>query len=231
MYAIKENSAPKNQVLIEDKQIGKTIDGLIFCQVGLKSLEKFSKFVYDVYVESYNKRKGWEPIDGELEYMIEEDKKQFEHSYYFAFKNFNGDFVGGAKVTKMVPSLQFPIETDFNYNINEYFKNENIPTNDFWHMGRTAIDKNTLKNSNTKMTSIQILDRLMWECYNVVAQEKHNMMIGEVDAMAYRIYRVKGVQVYKMGEGIDYLGSMTYPAYIKGEDLKVWMRTNLPQAM
>lgn len=229
MYAITENSAPKNQVLLEDKHIGAIKDGLIFCQVGKNNIEKFSKFVYDVYVESYNKRKGWEPIDGELEYMIEEDKRQFKHSYYFAFKNLDGEFVGGAKITKMIPTLKFPIETDFNYDVREYFTQKGIPTNDFWHMGRTAINKATLCDSNTQITSIQILDRLMWECYNVVAQEENNMMIGEVDAMAYRIYRVKGVQVYKMGEGIDYLGSMTYPAYIKATDLKVWMNANLPQ--
>ncbi|EAY25124.1 hypothetical protein [Microscilla marina] len=225
MYSINEKSTAKNQALTEDKVLS-IIDGLIFCQVGRKSLEKYSKFVYDVYVDSYKKRNGWEPVDGELEHMIQEDKEQFEHSYYFAFKTHEGEFVGGAKVTKKVPSLDFAIETEFNYNLKEFFEMGNIPTRDFWHMGRTAINKYTLQAAETKLSSVQILDKLMWECYNVVTQEEHNMIIGEADAMAYRIYRVKGVHVQRMGEGIDYLGSITYPVFILGKDLKSWMNIN-----
>ncbi|OJJ20477.1 hypothetical protein BKI52_18645 [marine bacterium AO1-C] len=212
---VAKSHAKENGVFIEH------IGGLELWQVGRKDIAKYSEFVYNVYVDNYSKRDGWVPEEGELQYMIDEDNKQFDHSVYFAFRTPDGRFVGGSKVTNITQSsLEFPIQTEFGYDLNQFFSNENVPVNNFWHLGRVAIDKHVLKDVNSDVKSNYIIKRLLLECSRTVSQIKDNTIVAEVDALAYRICRVTGLNMRKMGEGKNYLGSFTYPAYILYSDMK-----------
>jgi len=221
MYS-QENLVAKNQELEHSQLIGK-LDNLEVWRVGANELEKFSEFVFDVYVDNYQKRDGWEPVNDELRYMINEDKTQFSQSFYVALKNSDGEFLGSAKVTKMSPSLKFPIQTEFGYDLKQYFENANVPTKDFWHLGRFAINKHVLKRSNTALKTHHIFKRLLKECANYAFQSEQNMMIAEVDAMAYRISRLVSLNMRKMGEGKEYLGSFTYPIHITKRDMDIFL--------
>mgnify|MGYP001147120135 FL=1 len=49
------------------------------------------------------------------------------------------------------------------------------------------------------------------------------MMVAEVDAMAYRISRLVSLNMRKMGQGKEYLGSFTYPIHILKKDMDIFL--------
>lgn len=224
MHHQDNNSAAKPELLTNDKVLAE-FKGLDIVRVGQNNLEKYTKFIYNVYASNFGQRSGWQPSKNDLEYMLETDQVHFPHSHYIAFKNQEGAFVSGGKITKKVPGIQFKIETKFGYDLKQYFADANIPVHNFWHMGRLATDKKALKNSDSSASSLQVLYKLIEVCSAVITKHPHNIVVAELDALAYRIFKTMGINVQRMGEGIESLGSLKYPVYILASDAKHWMNT------
>ncbi|OJJ21143.1 hypothetical protein BKI52_11280 [marine bacterium AO1-C] len=218
------NSAAKPELSLDDRVIAQLGD-LHVCQVGQSNLEKYTQFIYNVYVESFSKRSGWQPSQKDYEYMLEIDRLHFPYSHYFVFKDQEGNYVSGGKITRKVPKLQFNIETKFHYDLDQYFAEANIPVRNYWHIGRLATDKQALKNARTSVSSLQILNKLVEIFGTVVTKDKHNIVIAELDALAYRIFKTMGINVQRMGEGVESLGSLKYPVYVLAKDIRHWMHT------
>ncbi len=217
------NSAAKPEQPLNDQVIAELGD-LHVCQVGQHSLEKYTQFIYNIYVDSFGQRSGWQPSVKDYEYMLEIDRQHFPHSYYVVFKDQAGNYVSGGKITRKVPALKFNIETKLHYNLEEYFAKANIMVRNYWHIGRLATNKRALKKAKTLVSSLQILNKLIETFGAIVTKSKHQVVVAELDALAYRIFKTMGINVQRMGEGIESLGSLKYPVFILNDDVRHWMQ-------
>ena len=195
-------------------------------QIGADSLEEFSKFVFDRYAYHYSKKHAWSPDEGDLEEMIESDKAHFKKSFYLAFKNDRGQILGTLKATLKDGSISFPIENEFNLNLEEEVLTRGIYTNSFWHYGRLAIHSQELREMNIGVNSREVFKQLFIHGFKMISNEPGNHMIAESDALIYDLFHEMHINMQTLGEAKDYLGSPTYPVIITSHDIFKWLESH-----
>lgn len=209
-----------------DKRLIRLFDGLGLYQVGRNDLAEYSKFVFQIYNRHYLKKYQWVSKKEELLAMQQSDQEQFGDSIYFAFQNFKKDYIGTIKATKRQPNLQFPIEYEFNINVDTLCQERNLEVNEVWHLGRLAIDSEALKHQETALTSRLILRLLLHYSLSVINQKPNSLMIAESDVLIYDLFHELGINMQKVGAVKDCLGSPTYPVMVTGADIQYWLEQN-----
>lgn len=195
-------------------------------QIGRNNLVELSQFVFKMYAYHYFKKYQWSPNIQELKGMIESDKNQFDDSVYFGFKNSKQELLGTIKATKRTEKVVFPIEYEFNIDIEETIKKENLKVNEIWHLGRLAIDSNSLRSQNSPLTSRKMLQQLLINSLQIINYKPNNLMIAEADVLIYQIFQELGINMQIIGESRHCLGSPTYPVILTSENIKEWLKEN-----
>lgn len=212
--------------LIEDKFIYKKGE-LEFWQIGRRNLHQLTKFVYDVYDKIYSKKDWWVASAEDLKHMQDEDVIYFPYSIYFAFK-LKGKIVGTVKVTRRNDKLIFPIEEEFGININEELHSRKIETNEIWHWGRLAIDKDLLIDSKGDIVhSRKVLIPIIQETIKIITRKPENIVILELDSRINQVFKKLGINFKILGKEQMCLGSMTYPSYDTSDDLRNFLYMTL----
>lgn len=207
-------------------QLIRRFDGLNLYQIGSQQLSNFSQFVFDIYNRHYLKKYQWSSTTQELSKMQDSDRQQFNHSIYFGFKDLQQIFLGTIKATKKQENIDFPIEYEFNIDLDTVCQEKALVVDDIWHLGRLAIDSETLRNKNLPIQSRQMLHLLLHYSLTYINEKPNNLMIAESDVLIYEIFHELGLNMQIVGAVQDCLGSPTYPVIITGEDISTWLHNN-----
>lgn len=195
-------------------------------QIGKNKLPKFSQFVFEMYAYHYFKKYQWYPTVHDLYRMQHSDEEQFGQSVYFAYKSSDQQILGTIKATRKVEDISFPIEYEFNVDLQQVIEEKKLMVNEIWHLGRLAIDANTIRTQKLPITSRQMLRYLLMHSLSVINQHPDNLMIAESDVLIYEIFHDLGINMQIVGELRHCLGSPTYPVIVTGEDITQWIKQN-----
>lgn len=201
-------------------------DPIALYQIGRSNLPKFSQFVFEMYSYHYFKKYQWYPTIHDLYKMQQSDQEQFDHSVYFGYKNAQQQILGTIKATRRKKNIKFPIEYEFNVNIDDVIKEKNLQVEEVWHLGRLAIDSNTLRSQESPINSREMLRLLLVKSLGVINHQPHNLMIAESDVLIYEIFHSMGINMQIVGDLRHCLGSPTYPVIVTGEDIDQWLQQN-----
>lgn len=201
-------------------------DPIALYQIGRSNLPKFSQFVFEMYSYHYFKKYQWYPTIHDLYKMQQSDQEQFDHSVYFGYKNAQQQILGTIKATRRKKNIKFPIEYEFNVNIDDVIKEKNLQVEEIWHLGRLAIDSNTLRSQESPINSREMLRLLLVRSLSVINHQPHNLMIAESDVLIYEIFHSMGINMQIVGDLRHCLGSPTYPVIVTGEDINQWLQQN-----
>lgn len=201
-------------------------DSVALYQIGRNNLSKFSQFVFEMYSYHYFKKYQWYPTIHDLYKMQQSDNEQFDQSVYFGYKNSEQQILGTIKATRGDENISFPIEYEFNVDINQVIEEKKLKVNEVWHLGRLAIDSNTLRAQKLPIASRQMLRLLLINSLSVINHQPNNLMIAESDVLIYEIFHNLGINMQVVGELRHCLGSPTYPVIVTGEDIDSWLKKN-----
>lgn len=213
---------------LEQDRLIETDGKLELWQIGRVNLPYFTRFVFDVYAADFAKRYGWESTDADFAKMLEEDEAFFPRSICFAFKLNTGEIIGTCKVTHKGEYYLFPIETKFNINLLEIEKKGELSDCIYWHGGRLAVDVEKLKLLNTDINSRKMLKEIFSASFRYMVEfSSRSVLLTEFDVRVYNLSRAMGANFQAVNEGMYYLGSHTYPAYITADDMSKWLEEKI----
>ncbi|WP_062053427.1 hypothetical protein [Aquimarina longa] len=211
---------PKDDCLIEN------FDTINLYQVGKTNLSEFSEFVFEMYSYHYLKKYDWLPNTKELEEMKQSDYNHFDDSVYFGFRSSKQKFLGTIKATKRSNKKTFPIEYEFNIDIERIISQKNLKVDEVWHLGRLAIDSIVLRAQNSTLTSMQMVRLLLIHSLRVINHKPNSLMIAESDVLIHQIFQDLGIHMEIVGKVKECLGSPTYPVIFTGENIDKWLKNN-----
>ncbi len=198
-------------------------DNLIVYQVSKQNLPDFTNFVFNVYAKDYQQKYGWQPSQNDLVYMLQEDEQYADESVFIAVKSLSGKIIGTVRLShKANPNIKFPIENTFGITVQDLYPEKGVKPNEIWHCGRLAIDKDIIKEENININSIKILKMLIYYIGDIAFQKMDNILVSESDHISYKLMRALGFNMRIVGDGLDYLGSMTYPTMTSAKDYHTW---------
>ncbi len=209
----------KDQYLVTYKQLS-------LYRVGEENLIEFSDFVFRLYAYHYFKKYAWYPNPEDIREMREDDKKYFKDSVYFAFKNSEGQLLGTIKATQKNNHIVFPIEHEFQIDIDTLIKERELRVENIWHLGRLAIDSAAIRKKELPITAREMMRYLLLEIFEVINGTDHPLIVAESDVLIYQMFRELGIHMQIIGDVKDCLGSPTYPVIIEGKDVKDWLDNN-----
>lgn len=209
--------------LVEDKYVA-SYDGLSLYQIGKQNLFEFSDYVFGLYAYHYFKKYSWYPSPDDHLNMRKSDQEQFEDSVYFGFKGACQNLLGTIKATRKRKDVLFPIEYEFNINVENIINQRELKVNEVWHLGRLAIDSKEVKKQQLQISSRQIIRYLLIHSFEVINLTPDNLIIAESDVLIYKIFRELGVNMQIVGDVKECLGSPTYPVIIT--DIGKWIEEN-----
>ena len=201
-------------------------DSVALYRIGHNNLPKFSQFVFEMYSYHYFKKYQWYPTIHDLYKMQQSDSEQFANSVYFGYKNTQQQILGTIKATRREKEIKFPIEYEFNVNIDQVIEEKELEVQDIWHLGRLAIDSNTLRGEKLPVNSREMLRLLLVNSLTVINHQPNNLMIAESDVLIYEIFHSMGINMQIVGELRHCLGSPTYPVIVTGDDINLWLQKN-----
>lgn len=201
-------------------------DSVALYQIGHHNLPKFSQFVFEMYSYHYFKKYQWYPTIHDLYKMQQSDSEQFANSVYFGYKNSQQQILGTIKATRREKNIKFPIEYEFNVDIDQVIKEKELEVQEVWHLGRLAIDSNTLRGEKLPINSREMLRLLLINSLSVINHQSNNLMIAESDVLIYEIFHSMGINMQIVGDLRHCLGSPTYPVIVTGDDINAWLQKN-----
>ena len=225
MYGISENVDNLKADHFENKkdQLIEIKDPLIINRIDANHVGEFSKFVYHVYLHDYTEKNHWIPDESSLRDMIKEDRNYFKYSAYIICSTEEAGILGTFKVTKKNRFITFPIETEFGIKLEDLTNFEGLKVDDVWHFGRLAIDKEKIKKYDLKISSVEILQRLLITSIRLLCDSADNLIVTEIDYKVFRLMLKMGFNMEMVGQPKFYLGSVTCPAVATARDLLNWL--------
>lgn len=205
------------------EDLPKIKNDLVIYQVSKNKLRHFTEFVFQVYAKDYRKKYGWKASRKDLDVMIQEDLAYADSSVFIAMKNLTGRILGSIRISqKTREDIVFPIEKDFGIDLKELYPAQGTKPHEIWHGGRLAIDQAALEEEGITMNAIKMIRTLLGYAAKIVSRHPANILVCEVDQILYKLMRALGLNARIVGEGKQYLGSMTYPVMITGQALREW---------
>lgn len=198
-------------------------------QIGRSNISELSEFVFKMYSFHYLKKYQWSSSIRELESMRQSDMDHFDESVYFGFRNSKQELLGTIKATKRTENIIFPIEYEFDIDIEKTIEKENLRVDEVWHLGRLAIDSNLLRLQNTSIQSKRMLQLLLIHSLSVINHQPNNLMIAESDVLIHKTFQDLGLDMQIIGDRKNCLGSPTYPVILKFENMDKWLDENSMQ--
>ncbi|NQZ12719.1 MAG: hypothetical protein HRT35_36670 [Algicola sp.] len=205
-------------------------DEVALYQIGHKNLTQFSAFVFESYAYHYSKKYHWHSTDHDLHLMQQSDQDQFHNSVHFEYKNAQHQTLGTIKATLKDDTVTFPIEYEFNIDINQLVEQLDIEVNEVWHLGRLAIDSNALRSQDLPFNGRQMMRQLLIHSLRVINHQSNNLMIAESDVLIFEIFKNFGINMQPIGDLQLCIGSPTYPVIITGRDINHWLALNPPSS-
>ncbi len=189
----------------------------LLSQNGLLAL---SKFVINENYERHkinNKRSN--DYYAEIMNIYNEEYQMFSKSIIFVAKNNRNEIIGSIRLFKWNGEYDLPIIKMFGINnLNEISpenSNEHI-----WHIGRFAID------SNIGKSAVILLIRLMMYAVLPIYKNKKGIMFAECDKKLFRTVNLMGIKATALSDGMEYLGSTTFPMYTIRDGLEEFISKN-----
>ncbi|MDY8137853.1 hypothetical protein [Aquimarina sp. 2201CG5-10] len=198
--------------------------GVSLYNIGKQNLSEFSDFVFKQYAYHYFKKYSWYPSSGDHLNMRKSDEEQFKNSVYFGFRSSQQNLLGTIKATRKREGILFPIEYEFNIDIENVIKKVGLQVNEIWHLGRLAINSEEIRKQQLPITSREVLRYLLLHSFEVINQQPDSLIIAESDVLIYKIFRELGVNMQIIGDLKECLGSPTYPVIIT--DIGKWIKEN-----
>ena len=199
------------------------------CLIGKKNLKKFTQFVHDVYSETFPKVGGSAPSKEDFEYMYRGDCQYASNSFFLAYKDSHDKIVASIRVTHRQRQLyQLPIEYLYGIDLDAFIEAYKLSDEDCWHVGRTAIATNELKQYGKAFTP-DLRRLLAWTAWLTMQQSPAPYYVHESDGYILKILRkLFNWTVYKIGDGKMDMGTVSYPVYSPHRSLvKHLMKVNL----
>lgn len=190
-------------------------------------IQAFSRFVFNVYRSTYLEQYNWIPESTTQQLLEEEDLQYAPDSKFFACCTRNLEIIGTCRITKKNNYFTFPIETEFDINLEELINRLSLSVKEFWHFGRLAINKELLrKYSADSRSSIVLLKELLMTSFRIICRFESNLLIAETDSKVFRMLNQLGINVEMIGNPKNYMGSETLPTIVAASDLSHWSQLN-----
>lgn len=170
-------------------------------QINKNEILNISKFIVEENFKHHAPNKFPSNIQDEINSIYKEEMNYVENSKIFSVKNDFGKIIGTIRVLKWDFVNPLPIEKLFG--INPLLCTENRKINEFWHIGRFAINK--------AVCNLSLLKKLMVCAIAPVCKHKNNIAFAECDTKLLRVLSLMEIKTKIIGESIDYLGSKTIP--------------------
>lgn len=170
-------------------------------QINKNEILNMSKFIVEENFKHHTSNEFPSNIQEEINSIYKEEMDYVENSKIYSVENDFGKIIGIIRVLKWDFINPLPIEKLFG--INPLLCTENKDVNEFWHIGRFAIDKT--------VCNLTLLKRLMVWAIAPICKNKNNIAFAECDAKLLRVLSLMGIKTKIIGDSIDYLGSETIP--------------------
>jgi len=214
-------SSPKIQECTLERTFLKDYRALNLYKIGWSELSQYTRFVYDVYLNSVTDEQPWELTLEDLTTMHHEDQTYFPHSIYFSFMNTCNEIVGTMKATRKTDLVLLPAEVEYGIDVKQLSKEFNITPHRIWHCGRLAVNKQRAKAAGFSSRSLFL--ELLFHSFRHITQYPGAIFLAEADKRIYGLFRKVGVPMEKIGAGKHYMGSEAYPVVISHEGMRNWM--------
>lgn len=177
----------------------------------------FTKFVFEVYKETYQERHQIEMLQNELLNMIEEDQEYYVHSFYYVLE-YKNTVIGTRKVTRWNETMSFPITTVFGWDANKFLQDHPNIT-EVYHLSRVCISSNLLKKFDLKKSLRFVLIKQMEKFILKSYATDSSAFITECDVDYLKVVeKLFGLPYYVVAEPKFYLGSQTVPIIMIGSE-------------
>jgi hypothetical protein len=187
------------------------LHGLKVWQISAKNLKIFSEFVFNIYSKDYWTRYQNTLSQDDLHQIIQEDQIFFVNSVFIAIKTISGKIVATVRLTHKTSNITLPIEKEFGIKTLELRTIEGTIPPEVWNCGRLAVNPDTLKENGLKVSPLKILKVLTDYIGKIAFWDMRNILVSESDERAFKLMQVLGFGMEALGEGKDYLGSLTIP--------------------
>lgn len=184
---------------------------------GLLGLSKF------VVNENYERHKinseNTNDYYAEIMKVYKEEYLLFSKSIIFVAKNNRNEIIGSIRLLKWNGEYELPITKIFGiHNLNE-ISPENSKEH-IWHIGRFAID------SNVGKSAVILLRRLMMYAVLPIYKNEKGIMFAECDKKLFKTVNLMGIKTTALSDGMEYLGSTTFPMYTIRDGLEEFISKN-----
>lgn len=202
----------------------------VYKQITIRRLseEELPRFSYFVIQENYkhHKKNMLTQADNMISFKEEylsillEEKSHFKYSSIIVATDTLGNLIGSIRVMKWNDNPN-PIAMTTLFE-NDLVNKESLINayQHVWHVGRFAI----CKGCKEQMTLFRLL---MVYAISPIFNYNNGVLLAEVDEKLLRIMRLLKINAFTLGEGVEYLGSMTIPVMITKEGLRLFLLENM----
>ncbi|GHT34338.1 hypothetical protein FACS189434_10340 [Bacteroidia bacterium] len=183
-------------------------------KISENSLAETVRFVVET---NYKRYLGNFPCDmeEEIKFIYNNEKQYFPHSCFYVIKdNHKQKIIGSIRITHWTPKIHLPIQNKFGVDIESITKQKNVSTDHIWHIGRFAIDYQTLGKS-----SVLLLKTLLVNGFQMPYTDKNAILLAELDKRLFEKLKLLGIHAIQAGKSEIELGSETVPVYITSQGL------------
>lgn len=190
-------------------------DNYTIWQLSKNNLRELAKFVVQENYKHHVKDCSSHFIDADVEAVYQEEFRYYNHSHTFVARNIENEIIGAIRLMYWDRKEKLPIQSIFGINcLNDISLKDSSSA--IWHIGRYAV------NTNIGRYGLMLFKLLLLYAIYPICDRKNGIVFAECDSKLFRTLRLMGIQMHQLGEGINYLGSETFPIYSDYDDLSMF---------
>ncbi|MBI1823372.1 MAG: hypothetical protein HY200_08940 [Nitrospirae bacterium] len=188
------------------------LEGYSIWEIGTDKSVETTRFVFEVYFELFSKKYEWE---GEFEKMVRDDQDTLIHSTIYGAYSHENSLLATIRIIEKSDQL-LPIEKDFNLNILEVCREQNIQPNRIFEIGRLAKHPHKIKKAGIYgRRRLEVIDELIAQVVYSCSQDRENVWVASIDVDVLALLRSRGFHFVPIGKtNSEYLGSPTTPVIL-----------------
>lgn len=204
-----EFPCPRRDRLIE------TVGGIWIYQLGLDSVESFTRFVFEVFRERIGERQGWQATEDDLNEMLDEELRYAPRGVFFGARAPDtGALIAGYRMVRWSPERRFAAERIFGVDFRDFARDRGVAPTTLWHGSQLALNKAEAQrvDANPDTLTYHILRHAVWAMHQLGGM----YTIAETDPHVNRRLSQIGLRFKPITALHDYIGR----SYVSALDMR-----------